>query len=286
MLTALEAAQRLLQSPDDYATPDALMALAAQVSVAPVNGQPTDRTVLYSGGVDNGEPKLDAWTLATGMQKQEAGVLIIDVTERGAFLVSKQFKNAVLRAFASEGHLSYADVMTKRDSKANQFLFDAENGAWAQASKSFAESLEGEVVTLTSQAQPNRTFGLVELPALLANPKVKSVNGVARTVLAQLAEQPNGQAFVFKALAESSKAMLNQCGLVMDEQLHIAHIDTTPMLGRSKPPPTPQPGLKPPRQIQAGAPDTNTLNTLKKATRVLKDRWLERVLGVKRSKSL
>lgn len=281
VLTADEAAQRLLQSPQDFATPDALMALAAQVSVAHAQGQPTDRAVLYSGEVDNGPPKLSSWRMATQMQQQDKGVLIIDITERGRFLTSEPFQEALIRVFEDEGFESFADVTQARNSKANKFLFDAENGAWAQASRSFAQALKGDVVTLTSKADMTRTFGQVELPALLNNPNINTINGIPQSVLKQLAAQPNGQAFVFKALAEKSRAMLNQCALAWDKDQRIAHVDTAPMLGRSSPLPDSGDLLGPPKLIHAGHPDEAILQTLTKAKRLLQYRWLARVLGVK-----
>jgi hypothetical protein len=280
-LTADAAARCLQQAPDDYATPKALMALVARVSVAHADGLATDRTVLYSGDIDPGPPKLGSWGLATSMQAQDPGVLIIDVTERGRFLTSEAFQEAMIKAFESEGFETFADITKARGTAANNFLFDAENGVWAQASRSFAQALEGDVVTLTSQADPGRTFGLVELPALLGNPKVRSVNGLPKSTLVQLAEQPNGLEFVFKVLAETSKAMLNECAVTRDAQQRLTHVDTTPMLGRTCPPPLGSQVLGTPKLIQAGQPDQATLTGLKRATGLLQRQWLERVLGVR-----
>ncbi|MFY9479770.1 MAG: hypothetical protein WAQ08_19195 [Aquabacterium sp.] len=159
-------------------------------------------------------------------------------------------------------------------------------GSWpppcrAKTSHSFAQSLEGDVVVLSSQANPARTFGLVELPALLANPKVKSVNGIPKSTLAQLALQPNGQAFVFKALAETAKSLLNQCAVAWDENQRIAHVDTMPLIGRTCPGPSSNQDGGRARLIRAGEPDPKTLTGLNKAARLVQRKWLERVLGVK-----
>jgi hypothetical protein len=70
-ITADAAAQLLQRSPDAYATPQALMSLVGQVSVAHADGLPTDRTVLYSGDIDEGPPPLGSWKLATAMQGQD-----------------------------------------------------------------------------------------------------------------------------------------------------------------------------------------------------------------------
>lgn len=279
-LTAREAAERLLQSPDDYATPDALQALAAQVSIAPMGGLLTDRTVFYSGSIQNENPKLDAWTLATSIQKQDAGVLIIDTTERGVFLASKQFKKAVLRAFASEGFVDFSDVAKRRDSHANQFLFDATQGVWAQASRSFAESASGHITTLTSQAPDNRTFALVELPTLLANPKVHSVNGVSKQVLQELANGPDSLKGVLKAVAETSRQKLLESAVVRSAEGMIVGVDTTTLLNVPPRRGKPAPQLGTPQAIQAGQVNDSVLDGLKQAERTVKRRWLKRHLAI------
>jgi len=279
-LTAREAAERLLQSPEAYATPEALQDLAAQVSIAPVGGVKTDRTVLYSGPIQSTEPKLDAWTLATSIQKQDPGVLIIDITERGVFLASKQFKNALLRAFAHEGFVDIGDVMKRRDSKANQFLFDATEGVWAQASKTFAESASGDITTLTSQAPDNRTFALVELPALLANPNVNSVNGVNREVLQELAASPEGLTAVLKAVAEVSRQKLSEAAVVRSAEGLVVGVDTTALLNVPTARGKPDPKLGTQQPIQAGQPDPVVLEGLKRAEHAVKRRWLQRYLDL------
>jgi hypothetical protein len=195
--------------------------------------------------------------------------------------MSAPFKGAVVRAFAHEGFVSFDDISKNRESAANQFLFNAKDGAWAQASRSFAQALEGDVITLTSQADMERTFGQIELPALLDNPKIISVNGIPKSTLAQLAAQPNGLAFVFKALAETSRATLNQTALAWGESGRIAHVDTTPLIGRTSPPLSSDQTQGEPKLIQAGQPDQTTLTGLEKATRLLQRRWLEGVLGIK-----
>lgn len=279
-LTAREAAERLLQSPDDYATPDALQALAAQVSMAPMGELQTDRTVFYSGAIQNENPKLDAWTLATSIQKQDAGVLIIDTTERGVFLASKQFKKAVLRAFAHEGFVDFSDVVQQRNSHANQFLFDATEGVWAQASRSFAASASGHITTLTSQAPDNRTFALVELPTLLANPKVHSVNGVNKLVLQELANGPDGLKALLKAVAETSRQKLCESAVVRNAEGMIVGVDTTTLLNVPSVRGKPDTSIGKLQAIQAGQVNNSVIDDLKQAEHSAKRRWLKRHLAI------
>jgi hypothetical protein len=281
-LTAAEAARRLLQSPEDYATPETLRALASLVSVAPVNGAHADRTVLYSGRIESGDPGLDAWTLARSIQRQDAGVSIIDATERGMFLDSQQFKQAVVRVFAHEGVRDFDDLRRRRETRANQFLYDATQGLWAEASHQFAASASGDVTTLTSQAPEDRTFALVELPALLANPKVKRVNGVMTSVLRTMATGPSGMQGVLKAVAETSRKALNVTSVVRSPEGMIAGVETTALLGPREAQGAPAKSGGRAQTIQAGLPDEAVLAELRQAIRAMQWRWLEQVLGIRR----
>uniref|UniRef100_UPI00055EFD20 hypothetical protein n=1 Tax=Pseudoclavibacter soli TaxID=452623 RepID=UPI00055EFD20 len=51
-------------------------------------------------------------------------------------------------------------------------------GLWAAASERFVEGVQGDVVALTASADATRVFGTVELPALLENPAITSINGL------------------------------------------------------------------------------------------------------------
>lgn len=278
-LTASEAVRLLMQAPDEYGTPEALRSLASQVSVAPLGGVQTDRVVFYSGPIERIPGGVDAWTMARSIQLQDAKVSIIDTTERGMFLDTPQFKQAVVKAFAHEGVRDFEDLRSRRDTQANQFLFDATQGIWADASQAFAEAASGDVTTLSCHAPEGRTFALVELPALLVNPAVQRVNGVNKSVLQALAKTAGGMQAVLKAVAETSRQKLLAATLIRDDQGLLVGVDTTALL--DVPPARGRPeALKGKHHpIQAGALNATVLQTLAKADRHLKKLWVKRVLG-------
>jgi hypothetical protein len=279
-LTASDAIALLKRSPQEYTTPETLRELAAQVSVAPFGGASSRQTVLYSGRIEEGEGGLDAWTLAKAIQAKDEGVAIIDASERGMFLGSRPFKEALVKAFASEGVLDYDDLCKKRGSKANQFVFDATQGLWADASKSFAESAEGDITTLTSLAPDNRTFALVELPALLANPKVKHVNGVDKAVLQEVASGPMGIKGLLKAVAETSRQLLERTTLARGQKGGIAAVDTTALLGHPQPVAEGQVPADALKSLKVGPPDTAILAELGQAVSRVQRRWLDRLRSI------
>ncbi len=279
-LTASDAIARLKRAPDEYATPQALRELAAQVSVAPFGGAQSTQTVLYSGRLEDGDGGLDAWTLAKAIQAKDESVAIIDASERGMFLSSRPFKEALVKAFASEGILDYEDLRKKRGSKANQFVFGPTQGLWADASKSFAEAAEGDIATLTSKAPDNRTFALVELPALLANPKVKRVNGVDKAVLQEVASGPLGMKGLLKAVAETSRQLLERTSLARAQEGSIAAVDTTALLGHPQPRAVGQATVGAAQALQVGPPDTAILAELGQAVSRVQRRWLDRLRDI------
>jgi len=146
-----------------------LVALGSRVSVATATDEVQGSvTLLYSGtvnGVGSGE-------LIGDMMKQGADIRVIDKTQAGAFLKSTEF-NAAFETLT--------DAMTPAEAKAaDNLLYDAKKGPWAEASKRFAADTVGEVRFLGPAADINRQFGAAELPNLLApNSKVTRIEGIA-----------------------------------------------------------------------------------------------------------
>ncbi|HSD40081.1 MAG TPA: putative Ig domain-containing protein [Rhodocyclaceae bacterium] len=91
--------------------------------------------------------------------------------------------------------LAFKDALTKAvgtsDSAIIGGLFDGvinadgtrTPGMWDIASKSLADAAVGDVRTITPFADAGKVFAKTELPALLANSKVTSINGISRSVL-------------------------------------------------------------------------------------------------------
>ena len=64
---------------------------------------------------------------------------------------------------------------TEAGKAANTWLFDAERGPWADASARFADATRGEVKVIASGAASDRVFALTELPHILTNPELTTI---------------------------------------------------------------------------------------------------------------
>ncbi|WP_221885080.1 hypothetical protein, partial [Variovorax sp. DXTD-1] len=69
---------------------------------------------------------------------------------------------------------------------ASKWLYHPTQGPWADASARFAELTKGEVRAVVSGAAPDRVFGAVELPRVIANPQVTTIEGIPRQTLAKV----------------------------------------------------------------------------------------------------
>ncbi|MFZ5636662.1 MAG: peptidoglycan-binding protein [Pseudomonadota bacterium] len=184
-LTAEEAIELLRKNPNDYATKEALRDLAAQVD-ANAKGQ---LTVLYSGPAANG-----VWSTQVIDAMVEAGenVRVINKSEAAKFLTSDDFYHALANAYGLDDFRPLADGSYR--GPATAWLYHPEHGPWADASGRFADATKGEVVAIVGDADPGRVFGKVEVPRILANPSVTTVEGIPRETLAAMSKPGDTQA--------------------------------------------------------------------------------------------
>lgn len=174
-LQADEAIDLLIKDPSKYQTPETLRALARQVSVE----SPGQVTVLYSGRVAD---RVSAWNIVKAMEEAGENVRLIDRTEINSFLNSREFTRA-----AAVAHGVTVDDMRRGDpiaKAANDWLYHPTDGPWADASARFADATRGEVKVIASGAAPDRVFAQTELPRILANPEVTTIEGIPRETLA------------------------------------------------------------------------------------------------------
>jgi hypothetical protein len=176
---ALSALQEILaNSTDGKATQVQLRELASLVAT----DAPGSVTVLYSGG--------DATRIAEVLAKTNPDLRLLDNTQAYKFLNSPQFLKAIEDCFGSNP--------TERGTLANNFLSGAE-GVWGDASTRFARSATGEVRLILDGADPARVFGMREIPELLRNPLVTTVEGFSVKELAALYAKDSK--YVFEALS-------------------------------------------------------------------------------------
>jgi hypothetical protein len=183
-LTNEEAIERLRQNPQDYVTPETLRSLAAQVD-ADASGK---LTVLYSGPAANG-----VWSTEVINAMTEAGedVRVINKSQAAQFLTSDDFYHAIAKTY----DIPFKDLSegTYRG-PASVWLYHPEHGPWADASARFADATKGEVVAIVGDADPGRVFGKVEVPHILANPNVTTIEGIPRETLANISKSGDTQA--------------------------------------------------------------------------------------------
>ncbi len=78
-----------------------------------------------------------------------------------------------------------------------------ETSPWAAASRALASSAEGDIIAFTSYADDGRVFAVDELPNLLENEKVNSINGISReSLMANVAVNADGTKDYSQALDE------------------------------------------------------------------------------------
>lgn len=174
-LTSDQAIALLRKHPNAYDTAEKLRALAAQVDA----DSPGRLTVLYSGRTAEGVWSSD---IIKAMESAGEDVRIIDSSQAAKFMTSRDFYHAVARAY---GVPDFEPIMrgTYRG-PATDWLYHPTQGPWADASARFADATVGEVRAIASDARPDRVFGATEVPHILSNPKVTTIEGVPREMLA------------------------------------------------------------------------------------------------------
>ena len=142
---ALEALATLTSSGD--ALKADLLNLVKQVSVEAEGAV----TVLYSGKVDG----VGSGDIIKAMLANGEDVRVLDESAAGTFLKSAQFRAKVAEAFGitliefnSDGY----------SGPATNWLNDATNGPWADASKRFAEASSGDIRVIAGEGNPARIF--------------------------------------------------------------------------------------------------------------------------------
>jgi len=167
-------------------------------------------TIFFSGESSNG----DSFGEAASALGREHDSRIIQKSEIAKFL---DVENNVLLSSKLE-ELVGGDP-TDRESKAFKFLsgesIDGKripNGIWDEVSARFARETVGPVTTLVALNKRDGTFAQAELPALLENPKVTTIDGFSRRELQDLYRK-RGLNSVFDAVALNSQVRIILSGV-------------------------------------------------------------------------
>ena len=186
-LSAREAGDLLRLTPEAFRTEEQLLELASRVSVE----APGRVTVLYSGPTARSVHSSD---VVSAMRVAGEDIRIIDRSPAATFLDSPAYRRAVAEAFG----VQVADLRGNSAAgvEARTWLYHPEHGPWADASARFAEQTRGEVKLLVNGADPQRVFGATELPRILANPNVTTIESIPReTLVARQASHGTQAAF-------------------------------------------------------------------------------------------
>lgn len=206
---SLSIATALAQA-DRASTLGELKAIAAKVSAA----ADSDNILLYS-------------RVSPGAKAQAAadtGFSLIDNTARAELLQDERFiakigkvcgldgipgasDADIVKLVNKAGTLAPDDPRKAAATRANNALYGSEGDArslsmsfWGEASKEFVESAKGAIIVMLG-APVEKVFWAVELPAVLANPGARTINGEAA---AQLATVP---AKAFAEIAPTAGAL-------------------------------------------------------------------------------
>jgi hypothetical protein len=153
----------------------------------------TGMTLFYSGGLQtdgNGSTVplsakgTQAWQIAESIGENNSQIITIGQTDAYALLDSQEFKDS-LRLSDPINFNRIINGITENGIR-------TEPGLWDITSQRIAASAVGEVRTLTPFSLSDKVFAQTELPALLANDKVASIDGIARTDLLRLVNDRGG----------------------------------------------------------------------------------------------
>ncbi|HFK4064740.1 TPA: calcium-binding protein [Kluyvera ascorbata] len=173
---------------------------------------PGETTVLYSGSVTK-----DIHTSSIVSELDNTiGIRLIDKTEASVFLIDNPDLEYTLQRI-------FDDDPRQVGSKSNQFLYGEiidgvrqPNGAWDIISQRFVAETTGEVRLLVGMnTDPTRVFGATELPALMDNPNITTIEGIPKSELSGKSTSE-----IFKLLRDS--AWQN----IMGTDLIHGHIDS------------------------------------------------------------
>ncbi len=144
-----------------------------------------DVTILYSGITGEyeslGPNRLHSGAIADALYHSGNNVRTIDQSELGKFLNqtkdTEYYNEKLARKLEEIFRDNPDDLRTFMD---GERVGDVRmnNGVWDRAAARYAADAAGEVVTLSGGAYQNRVFYQTELPIILDNPKVTSIDGI------------------------------------------------------------------------------------------------------------
>lgn len=174
--------QQALNQLDSVTSLNELYALAAQVDVT--GGGAGAQTILYSGGLSVNPEAVDSISNSKIAQSYADAIdqttSILEGDGRGAFMASRDFleKLADVEGFNSVNTLLEFSKANPQSNVSMAFI-----QAWDSASLEFAQKAHGNVIIASTNASLGSVLARVELPELLNNVNVTSINGIPKSLL-------------------------------------------------------------------------------------------------------
>ncbi|PYG85604.1 hypothetical protein LY28_03292, partial [Ruminiclostridium sufflavum DSM 19573] len=204
ILTYKEALAELetLMEHSEILTKAELEQLVKRISVVdPIAGS-NATTYLYSGRVCDG---LSTNDLAKAIGESDGSMArVIDRTPAADFLSDGRYEAAVEAVFKNENpELALPENQSLLKKDVGDYMYDPQNGPWANRSAEFVETAHGNVECIIPDAKSGRVWWETEFPNVMNNPNVKSINGIPKEDLLSTKE------YFIKELGFSEEKALN-----------------------------------------------------------------------------
>ncbi|MBT2746631.1 peptidoglycan-binding domain-containing protein [Lysobacter sp. ISL-50] len=162
--------------------------------------------------------------MINAMRAAGEDVRVINGSQAADFLESRDFKYAIARSY---GLADPEPLITGNyRGPATDWLYHPTEGPWADASGRFADKTVGEVRAIVSDAQPTRVFGAIEVPHVLANQNVTTIEGIPREVLVAR-QSTHGDQAAFEMIVARARDNVARLRVAVDDA-------GTPLRGESR----------------------------------------------------
>jgi len=210
ILSYQEALEWISNNPN--ATVSELQDLVSRTSSVVVGAK---TTLLYSGRVDD----IYSSDIANAISLDNSDIATINKTDISSLLKDSVFTRSLRIAVLNEG-LNFEEIYEGVDSYGNRIN---STSMWDIASTNFASNATGAVKTITPLADSTSVFAQSEIPALLNNPNITSIDGIPIDELLSDYDNGGGSGIVFNKVKEASGASYHtlEIGTLSDGKLSV-----------------------------------------------------------------
>jgi hypothetical protein len=161
-------------------TPEAKLQWLKDAIVSFDIGSASGTTFFYSGNIAQYQNSEGTIAITSGrsavelVAKENTGAArVLEITDAGKFIEELQNNNITL----------IENLAGSLNSTKEQLLYVGDDALWNLASTRYAQTASGDVISISPYNRADSAWVQYELPALLANDNVTSINGIARETL-------------------------------------------------------------------------------------------------------